>query len=266
MKAHPTALIDPAAEIADDVEIGPYTIIESGARIDSGCRIAGHVHLLGLVEIGSGTTVGPGAVIGSDPQSIGFDPTIRSGVKIGERNVIREHSTVHRSMYEGQSTTMGNDNFLMTGAHLGHDVTIGDRNVIANNCLLGGHVQMGNRCFLGGGSVYHQFVRIGDSVIVQGLGGLSLDIPPFVIAAGINRIAGINVVGLRRANLDRDARSAIKAAFDLFYCRGLNLTQALEEAKQREWPDEAARFIDFFQQKSHRGICLQSRRGTRDEE
>ncbi|MCB1232639.1 MAG: acyl-ACP--UDP-N-acetylglucosamine O-acyltransferase [Verrucomicrobiae bacterium] len=266
MKAHPTALIDPAAGIADDVEIGPYTIIESGVRIDAGCRIGSHVHLLGSVEIGAGTTVGPGAIIGADPQSVGFDPAVKSGVVIGKDNVIREYVTIHRGLKDGANTRIGDHNFLMTGAHLGHDVILGNHTVIANNCLLAGHVIVGNRCFLGGGSVYHQFMRIGDFVMAQGLAALGLDIPPFVIAAGTNRIAGINVTGLKRANLDRDVRAGIKGAFDLFYCRGLNLSQALEEAGKREWRGEAAQFVDFFRQETHRGFCLQSRRGARNEE
>ncbi len=263
MRAHPTAIVESGAEIADDVEIGPYAFIDSRVRIGSGCRIASQAHLLGRVELGSGNQVGVGAVIGADPQSVGFDSGISSGVIIGNDNTFREHTTIHRSLYEGVSTRVGDGNFLMAGSHLGHDVTIGNRNVIANSCLLGGHVTVGDSCFLGGGSVFHQFVRLGDFIMIQGLTALGLDVPPFVIAAGRNRIAGLNVVGLRRADFDREARAAIKEAFDLFYHRGLNLTQAQERAASRTWPDPAARFVKFFQEESHRGFCLQSRRSAR---
>ncbi len=266
MKAHATAVIAPDAQIADDVEIGPYSVIEAGARIGPGCRIGPHAHLMGQIELGEGCTVGTGAILGADPQSVGFDARIPSGVIIGARNRIREYVTIHRSLFEGEHTRLGDDNFLMTGAHLGHDVRLGNQNVIANNCLLAGHVTVGDRCFLGGGSVYHQFMRIGDLVMVQGLTALGQDIPPFVIAAGTNRVAGINIVGLKRAGIEREVRASIKEAFDLIYCHGLNLTQAMAEADGRDWIGHARQFIDFFRAESHRGVCLQTRRGARNEE
>lgn len=266
MIAHATAVIAPEARIAADVEIGPYSVIEAGVRIGAGCRIGPHVHLAGDIELGEGCSVGTGAILGADPQSSGFDPRTPSGVTIGARNRIREYVTIHRSLFENQRTRIGNENFLMTGAHLGHDVRLGNRNVIANNCLLAGHVTVGDGCFLGGGSVYHQFVRLGDMVMVQGLAALGQDIPPYTIAAGTNRIAGINVVGLKRVGIEPEIRANIKEAFDLIYCSGLNLTQSLAEAERRDWDDRAGRFIDFFRAESHRGICLQTRRGARNEE
>jgi UDP-N-acetylglucosamine acyltransferase len=258
MKVHPTALISPEAEISDDVEIGPYTLIEGPARIASGCRLASHVILRGDVQVGESTSIGSGAIIGADPQSIGFDPALKSGVEIGARNSIREYVTIHRSLYEGQKTRVGDDNFLMTGTHLGHDAIIGNHTVVANNCLLAGHVAIGDRCFLGGGSVYHQFTRIGDYVIVRGVSALSKDIPPFVIAAGVNRVAGLNVVGLRRGGFDAESRAAIKKGFDFIYRGGMNLSQALDEAERRiGWTDAARKFIDFFRRESRQGFCLQ---------
>lgn len=257
MKAHPTALISPEAELADDVEIGPYTVIEGPVRIGAGTRVASHVCLRGDVRIGPGCQIGSGAILGADPQSIGFDPSIRSGIDIGEGNTIREYVTIHRSLHEGQFTRIGRENFLMTGAHLGHDVILGDHNVIANNCLLAGHVEVGHRCFLGGGSVYHQFMRIGNYVIVRGLSAFGQDIPPFVTAAGVNRIAGLNVVGLRRGGFDQVQRTGIKRAFDLIYRSGYNLTQALEEASQRDSLIGAAlEFVEFFRTPGRRGFCL----------
>ncbi len=258
MKAHSTAVIDPQAEIAPDAEIGPYAIIEGGARIGSGCRIGSHAHLLGRVHLDRDCHIGAGAILGADPQSVSFDPAVKSGVVLGPRNRVREYATIHRSLFEGQDTRLGSDNFLMTGAHIGHDVILGDGNIVANNCLLAGHVTVGDRNFLGGGSVYHQFIRVGSGVMVQGLAGLSQDAPPFVIVTGINRIAGINAVGLRRAKFDTPTRTAIKRAFDLVYRQNLNLTQALEQADQTQWEGPAALFLDFFREKSHRGICLQT--------
>ncbi|MCB1065441.1 MAG: acyl-ACP--UDP-N-acetylglucosamine O-acyltransferase [Verrucomicrobiae bacterium] len=258
MKAHTTAVIDPQAEIAEDVEIGAYSIIDGGAVIESGCHIGSHVHLLGRVHLGRDCRIGPGSIIGADPQAVSFDPTVDSGVWIGPRNNIREYVTIHRSLYAGQQTRMGSDNFLMTGVHLGHDASLGDGNIIANNCLLAGHVSLGNRAFLGGGAVFHQFIRIGDLVMVQGLSAIKQDVAPFTIAAGLNRIAGINSIGLRRANFGRAERNAIKRAYELVFRRGLNLSQALAEAEKSSWDEAANRFFGFFKEKSHRGFCLHS--------
>ena len=257
MPIHSTALVDSSADIADDVEVGPYTIIDGPAKIASGCRIASHVHLYGDVSIAEDCSIDAGAVIGAEPQSIDFDPDTPSRVEIGSRNRIREYVTIHRSATENGATRVGNDNFLMTGAHLGHDVEIGSHNVLANNCLLAGHVEMGDYCFLGGGSVYHQFCRIGDYVMVRGLGGVGQDVPPFVIVASVNRVAGLNVIGLRRGGFDREARASIKRAFELVFRRGLNVKQALEEADKQEWDENAARIFDFMRVRSSRGYCIQ---------
>ena len=255
MKIHTTAIISPQAEIADEVEIGPYTIVDGPARIASGCRIGSHVHLLGDVTLQAGCQIGPGTIIGADPQSLDFDPSIQSGVEVGEKNRIREYVTIHRSLFEGQKTRIGAGNFVMTGAHFGHDVQVGDHNVIANNCLLAGHVELGNRAFLGGGSVYHQFVKIGDFVMVQGLGGIGKDLPPFVIAAEINRIAGLNTVGLRRAGFTPAERKSLKRAYKLVFRSGLNLKDALEEAEKTEWDGPARSLFEFLRNESGRGFC-----------
>lgn len=257
MNIHPTAIVSAQAEIAEGVEIGPYTIIDGPASIAAGCRIGSHVHLLGEVTLGSGCQIGAGAIIGADPQSLGFDPAIRSGVEIGEKNRIREYVTIHRSLYEGKKTRIGAENYLMTGAHFGHDVRLGDHNVVANNCLLAGHVEVGDRCFLGGGSVYHQFVKIGDYVMVQGLGGLGKDLAPFLIAAEVNRIAGLNVVGLRRGGFTAEERQSLRRAYQLIFRSGMNLKQALEEAEKAEWQGPAIRFLEFLRNGSDRGFCLQ---------
>ena len=148
---HPTAIIDPAAELAEDVEVGPYAIIGPGVRAAAGCKVAPHAQLCGTVELGEGTTVGHGAVVGADPQDLTFDPSVQSGVRLGKNNTLREHVTIHRSTGEGGWTTVGDDNFLMAGTHLGHDVQMGDGNILANNCLFAGHVIVGNGAFFGGG-------------------------------------------------------------------------------------------------------------------
>jgi UDP-N-acetylglucosamine acyltransferase len=252
---HPTALIAPEAEIGEGVEIGAYAVIESGVQVGDGCRILGHAQILSGVRLGENCVVGHGAVIGGEPQDFKFSREIRSGVEIGAGTILREHVTVHRGSREGSMTRLGVDNFLMAGSHVGHNVQMGDNNVLANQCLLGGEVQIGTRNFLGGGSAFHQFVRVGDLCMVKGLTAISQDVPPFVMVSGSNQIRGLNVVGMSRAGFCKEQRQGVKAAFHHIYRAGLNLSQALEAAKELEWLEEGHQFIDFFRNASAKGVC-----------
>lgn len=255
LKIHPTAFVDPLARVSEDVEIGPFAVIEAGARIGRGCVIHGHAQLVGSVEVGDGCEIGHGSVIGAAPQDLHFDRTTPSGVRMGSGNVIREHVTIHRSSRTGGMTEIGRDNFFMVGCHLGHDVIVGDRNILANHCLLGGHVHLGDGSFLGGGSAFHQFVRIGSLCMIKGLAAISQDVPPYVMASDSNRVRGLNVVGMRRAGLSADTRRNVKAAFHQMFLTGLNLQSALAATDAGAWEPEALRFIDFFRVASSRGIC-----------
>lgn len=259
MKIHETAIVSPNANIADDVEIGAFTIVEDDVTIDSGSKIHSHVILRGDVSIGENCDIWPGTIIGGDPQSVGFDPEIRSGVVIGKGNTIRENVTIHRSMAEGGKTLMGQNNFLMVGTHLGHDCILGDNNIIANNNMLGGHITLGNHCFLGGGAGIHQFARIGDYVMLQGHASISQDIPPYVTAAGLNNIVGLNSIGLRRGGFEPATRKEIKRVYQLFYHQNLNRQQALEASETESWGEEAQIFINFLSKKSKLGYCMRSR-------
>lgn len=255
MKVHSTALIDAGAKIDADVEIGPYAIIGPNVVIGTGSVIGAHVVIEGDVELGSRNVIGHGAIIGASPQDLSFRPETRSSVRIGNDNVIRELCTIHRGTAEGTATTLGNGNFLMAGAHVGHNCTIGQQVIIANNCLLGGYVEIGDNAFLGGGCVFHQFIRVGRLAITQGGSGFSVNIPPFVIAAKVNRVMGLNVVGLRRGGFSTADCNEIKAAFKLIYQSGLNLTQALARAEERDWGSNASQFLDFIAAAKERGIC-----------
>ncbi len=255
MKIHPTAIVSHEAELAEDVEIGPFVCIEGKAVIGAGCRIQSHAVLSGSVRLGQNNTVGYGAIIGAPPQDFAFNPETRSEVVIGDKNTIREHCTIHRGTSEGSATVVGDGNFLMAGVHLGHNARVGNHVVIANNSMLGGHVAIDDRAFIGGGCVFHQFVRVGTLVIAQGASAFSKDIPPFTLAAERNTVAGLNVVGLRRAGLDASQRAEIKDAFKLLYKSGLNVTQALERAREREWDGHARAFFDFVAAAKKRGIC-----------
>lgn len=259
---HPTALVHDSARLAPDVIIGPYAIIEEQVVLDSGCRVEAHAQILARTIIGEQCSIGRGAIVGGEPQSLAFDPAIPSHVVLGRGNRLREHVTIHRSIYEGKATVLGEDNFLMAGSHVGHDSIMGNKNVLANTVLLGGHVTVGNNVFLGGGSVFHQFIRVGDGSITQGVSGFSMDLPPFVVGASINQVRGLNVIGLKRAGYDSATRLAIKQAFDLIYRSGKNYRQAIEAARQRVWPEPAERFIAFFESRGPKGVAALARLGA----
>ncbi len=255
MSIHPTAIIDPKAQIAANADIGAYSVIGPQVVVGEKCLIGSHAVIEGDVQMGEHNVIGHGAAIGSAPQDLSFGFQTRSGVRIGENNTIREYCTIHRGTAEGSVTTIGDKNFLMVGAHVGHNCTIGSSVVIANNCLLGGYVEIQDHAFLGGGCVFHQFIRVGRLAITQGGSAFSVDIPPFIMAALLNYSIGLNVVGLKRAGFTREQRDELKAAFKLVYTSGLNTTQALARAAEKNWGTVAREFFDFIASAKKRGIC-----------
>lgn len=259
---HPTAVIHPDAQLGTDVSVGPYAVIEGGARIGDRCVIQAHAIITAHVTMGEDNLIGYGAVIGGDPQDFAFRPEIHSEVRLGNGNKIREYATIHRGTAEGTATVVGDHCFLMAGAHLAHNVSLGDRVILANNVLLGGYVQVAERVFVGGGCVFHQHIRVGRLAICQGLSAFSKDIPPYVIAAERNGAAGLNIVGLRRAGLTAAQRAEVKAAFDLLYRGGLNVSQALAAARERVWGEEGRAFWDFVAAAKKKGLVAFSSEKT----
>jgi UDP-N-acetylglucosamine acyltransferase len=261
---HPTALIAPTAQIHPSATIGPYAIISGETVIQADCTVHAHAQLIGSVHLGQGSSIGHAAVIGADPQDHGFDTSTPSGVHIGQNNSIREHVTIHRATQPGQNTTLGDHNLLMVGSHLAHDVVIGNHNVIANAALLAGFVSLGNRSFIGGSAVFHQFIRIGDYCVIQGNGSFSKDIPHYCKAQRINRITGLNVIGLRRRGFDNAQRAELKQLFTQLFRSNQNLTQAITSARQTQWTPQTQALLDFVSAPTKKGIC--SLRPTREED
>lgn len=252
---HPSAIIHPTAKLAHDVVVGPFAIIEENVVIDAGSRVEGHAQVLARSVVGENCSIGRAAIIGGDPQSVAFDIRLPSNVVLGKGNRIREHVTIHRSMYEGKSTVIGDQNFFMAVSHVGHDVAMGSNNIVANNVLFAGHVEVGDCCFFGGASVFHQFIRVGDYAMIQGMGGFSMDIPPYMVGAGVNEIATINVVGLKRAGFDPATRLEIKRAFDLLFRSAKNFTQAVQSAREDTWGQAAEKLIAFVESRGKKGVC-----------
>jgi UDP-N-acetylglucosamine acyltransferase len=254
MKIHPTAIVSPAAKLADDVEVGPSSLIGGEVTLGPGCIVGAHAVLEGKTTFGERNIIGHGAIIGSPPQDFAFSDTVKSEVRIGHGNTFREYVTIHRGTKDASATVVGDDCYLMVGAHLGHNVLLGNRVIIANNCLLAGYVEIGDGVVLGGGTVFHQFLRVGCLAMVRGGTRFGKDIPPYVSADGENMISGINAVGLRRAGLSPEIRMEIKRAFKLVYREGVNISQALKKADEMTWGAEVRVFLDFLAS-SKRGVC-----------
>lgn len=258
MSIHPTAIVHPGANLGVNVSVGAFAIIEESTNIGDNCLIEAAAQVRKGVTLGANCEIGSASILGSDPQFKGFDKTISSEVKIGSDNVLRENSTVHRSILEGGVTEVGEDNYFMTGTHIGHDSIVGDHNTFANGVQLGGHVILGNNVFVGGGSMFHQFVRIGDYAMCQGLSGFSQDLPPYVIGAEINEVVGINLIGLKRAGFAPKERIAIKEAFKRVYRSTETLKDVLEEAEKGESSKAVNEFYHFLRQPSKKGVCIRS--------
>ena len=252
---HASAIIDPRAQIDPSVEVGPFAVIDGPVKLGEGVVIGAHAQIVGDTTIGAGSKIGRAAIIGEAPQDLSFDPATTSQTVIGRMNVIREQVTIHRGSKPGSLTRVGDHNFIMANAHLAHDVQVGDHNVVANAVLLAGHVELGSHTFIGGGAVFHQFLRIGDYCVVQGNGSFSKDIPHYCAAQRINRVTGLNVIGLRRQGFTVGDRAAIKELFGALFCAGKNLADAIEDASKHRWPEKAAKLLDFVRAPNRKGVC-----------
>jgi UDP-N-acetylglucosamine acyltransferase len=209
--------------------IHPTAVIEDGAVIGEGTEIGPHAAIYRHVTLGPNCRIHAGAIIGDVPQDLAFK-NVESYVRIGANCVIREHVTIHRGTKADTSTIVGDDCYLMTNSHVAHNVRLGSRVIVASGALLAGYVEVGDLAFVSGSSVVHQFVRIGRLAMLSGLSGIGKDVPPFCTTRGfeVNRIGGLNVVGMRRAGMAPAQRAEVKRAFKLLYRSGLNVTQALE--------------------------------------
>src|SRR5882724_1375347 len=236
MPIHATAIISPKAELDSSVDVGPNVIIEEHVKIAAGTRIWANAYLTGHTEIGRDNEIHMGAVIGHEPQDLKFDRTCRSYLKIGDHNVFREYSTIHRGTEPESATVIGNECYLMATAHVGH------------------------RAFISGGVVIHQFTHVGRLAMFSGNARVSMDVPPFTLAAERNEIHALNLVGLRRMKISREAIAELKRLYQLFYLSGSNGTQALKEASVdgAYKTAEAREFIDFVRH-SPNGICPPAR-------
>lgn len=253
MPIHATAIVDRRAEIDPSADIGPYVIVDGPVRIGAGTRVLAHAVLTGHTVIGRDNVIHMGAVIGHEPQDSGYSgaPT---GLRLGDRNVIREHCELHRATSVEQPTTLGDDNFLFGHAHVGHDSQLGNRIIMANGAMLGGHVHVADQVFVSGNCVVHQFVHIGRLTLLRGLSRTSRDVPPFCIMDGTHTVRGLNRIGLRRAGFAAAQIRALQNAFATLFGgrRNLRLAMAAVEAGPRS--AEVEELLAFIRA-SRRGVC-----------
>ena len=231
---HATAILSESASIADDVEIGPYTVIGDGVQIDSGTRIDSHVVINGPTIIGKDNHIYQFASIGDDPQDKKYanEPTT---LTIGDRNTIREFCTVSRgTVQDAGETVMGDDNWIMAYVHIAHDCHIGSHTIMANNTTLAGHVHVGDWAIMGGFAGAHQFCRIGAHSFCGMYSVINRDVPAYTTISGNPAVPrGINSEGLKRRGFDADQIRNIKDAYRLVYRKGMKLAEAIDEIASR---------------------------------
>jgi len=251
---HPSAIVDSAAELHDSVVVGAYAIIEAGAVIGADCVIESHAHIYGPTRMGRGNRVCHGAVLGCEPQDLSFTAAKSKPLTIGDHNHFKEYANIHRGVKTEPGSLIGSHNYFMGGFHAGHDCVIGNHNVLGHNSVLAGHVTIGDRAFISGLAAIHQFSYIGDYVMIAGCSKIVKDVPPYTTADGNPaRLAGLNVVGLRRAGFGSAQRGAIKHAYDILFRADLNTSQALEQLKALDRSAELSNIIHFFE-RSKRGV------------
>lgn len=263
---HSTALVSPRAELADDVKVDAFAIVEDDVRISEGCEISSNVRLHAGVRLGPGVRVFHGAAIGGEPQDLKFGGE-KSEVFIGEKTVIREFVTVSRGTKTTGKTMIGGNCLLMAYAHVAHDCVIGSNVILVNSVNLAGHVEIEDFAIVGGIVPVHQFVRIGQHCMIGGGLRVPKDVPPYIMAGGQPlRYYGLNSVGLRRRGFSTETRQSIKQAYHYLFQSEMNTNQAVARIREElGHVPEVQNILDFVS-KSKRGLLPGHRIASREQE
>lgn len=259
---HPTAIISEGAQIADNVQIGPYCVIGPHVKIAEGCDIKSHVSIDGHTEIGENCTIFPFASLGSAPQDLKFRGE-KTFLRIGKNNKIREQVTMNPGTETGAGETVIGDNGLfMVGAHVAHDCIIGNNVIMANNATLGGHVEVGDHVVVGGLSAVHQFVRIGSYAIIGGFSGVENDVIPYGRVKGERaHLAGLNLIGLERQGFSKDEVRNLQKAFYQLFDDEATLDQRLDHVEKDFANDPIViKIIQFARSKTKFPLCQPARK------
>lgn len=253
---HPTAIVQPGAELGRGVFIGPFCSVGADVTIEDGARLVSHVVVDGHTRIGEDVELFPFCTVGLAPQDLKYrgEPT---RCEIGARTQIREHCTIHRGTATGVGITrVGADCLIMAVAHVAHDCTLGNHVIVANNAVMGGHVSIADHAVIGGAAAIHQFVRIGRAAMIGGVSGVEADVIPFGSVIGNRaRLAGLNVIGLKRRGFDKPQIQHLHSAFRALFRHEGVFARRLAETRLR-YADDAlvAEILAFIDAPSHRGL------------
>lgn len=247
-KIHATALVGKDVELGEGCEIGPYCVLDGAVRLGKNVRLVAAVHMSGPVVVGDDCIFYPNSCIGFPGQDIKFKPGMpTAGVLIGNQGIFREGVTIHAATKPDAPTRVGDNAFMMAHAHIGHDGRIGNNVVMVNNTAIGGHAELFDNVTMGGGALLHQFDRVGRMAFLAGAGHFTTDVPPFCIAHQRNLLAGLNLVGLRRAGVPREQITRLREAYRNSFRAGMQQSAMIEVLRQagRDCPlaNEMADFI-----------------------
>ena len=245
---HKTAIISETSNIADNVEIGPYSIIGPNVKIENNTKIHSHVNIVGNTSIGSGNEIFPFASIGTDPQDLKYEGE-ENFIIIGNNNKIREYSNINPGTKGGRGITkIGNNNLFMVYSHIAHDCNVGNNIVLANNVQVGGHVEIEDNAIIGGSCAIHQFSRIGELSMVGGMTGVLSDVIPFGLSLGNrNSLIGLNLIGLRRAKISNENIKILDQSYkEIFKSDTIrdNIKNLNEEIKKNKYVNKIINFIN----------------------
>lgn len=254
-RVHPTALIDPRAQLADDVIVDPYAIIEGPVTLGPGCIVRSRAHLIGPFEAGEGNDFGIGCVVGERAQHL-LHADSPGGLRIGDFNTFREHATIHHGTPDGLETRIGSHNFFMANTHVAHDCTVGNHCVFANGAVIGGHVSVADGVFLSGNTGVHQNCQVGRLAMISACSSATKDVPPFAIHESRNTLIGVNLIGMKRAGMTSLQISAVRHAYRLLLNSG-ELASTVLPRIERELGhiDVIVELLKFFHG-AKRGVCL----------
>ncbi len=265
---HPTALIDPGAHIGAGVKIGPYCTVGPSVVLEEGVELVSHVAIAGTTRVGAGVKIFPFATVGLEPQDLKYKGEDTQTI-IGPRTLIREHCSIHRGTVTGSGITrIGADCLLMAVVHVAHDCEVGDGVIISNNVVLGGHVTVGERAVIGGSAALLQFVRVGTGAMVGGVTGVTADVIPYGFVFGPRaRLAGLNIVGLRRRGLDKAGLHRVRSAYKfLFSGPGVFADRVAQAAHEYEGDRYVAEMLEFIAAPSRHGLITTLSRATGEDE
>lgn len=262
MAIHPTAIIDAKAEVSSTADIGPHTVIEGPVRIGENVKIYPNAYISGWTEIGDGCEIHPGAVVGHVPQDFHYRGE-RSYCRIGAGTIIREFASIHRGTQPESSTVLGENCFILGYAHIGHNCEVGNRVKLYNCAVLAGHVTVGDDAIVSGYTLTHQFVRIGQWVMVGGGARLTKDLPPFMMALRESECIGINIIGLRRSGgFSADEILEVKESYRLLYRTRGAFRDSVARLRDVVKTKTGRAILEFLDGESKRGIIGGPRTAT----